>query len=75
MAGDIFLLCLCRHTKNISPAIIDSIDNYATRYEPSHRVCKPAYLVPVPGQDNWEDCVRKGIRRKNGGDGRSGGTN
>jgi len=23
--------------------------------------------VPVPSQDNWEGCGRKGIRRKNGG--------
>jgi len=31
-----------------------------------NRVCKPAYLVPVPSQD-WKGCARKGIQRKNGG--------
>ena len=35
--------------------------------QPSHGVCKPAYLVPVPSQTNWEGCVRKGIRHENGG--------
>jgi len=32
--------------------------------QPSHRVCKPAYLVPVQARINWEGCVRKGILRK-----------
>jgi len=31
--------------------------------------------VPVPSQDKLGGCVRKGIVRKNGGDGRGGGTN
>jgi len=38
-----------------------------SRAEPRHWVCKPAYLMPVPIQDKWEGCGRKGIGRTNGG--------
>jgi len=39
----------------------------ASRYEPSLQVSNPVYLVPVPSQDKWEGCGRKGIRHKIGG--------
>jgi len=42
------------------------------RQEPSHRVCKPAYLGLSQARINWEGCARKGIWCKNGGDGRDG---
>jgi len=35
--------------------------------EPSHWVCKPAYLVPVASQDKLGEFWQKGIWRKNGG--------
>ena len=38
----------------------------------SYRVCKPAYLVPVPIQDKLGGFCQEGIRRKNGGDGKGG---
>jgi len=50
-------------------------DDKANYKVPSHRVCKPAYLMPVPSQDKLGGCARKGIRHKNGGDDRDGGTN
>ena len=41
----------------------------ATGYESQHIWCLSQARI------NWEGCARKGIRRKNGGDGRGGSTN
>ena len=41
----------------------------ATGYASQHICCLSQARI------NWEGCVRKGIRRKNGRDGRGGGTN
>jgi len=38
--------------------------------KPSHRVCNPAYLMPVPSQDKLGGLRQEGIRCKNGGDDR-----
>jgi len=35
--------------------------------KPSHWYASHHYSVPVPSQENWEGCGRKGIWRKNGG--------
>jgi len=43
--------------------------------KPSHWICKPAYLVPVPSQDKLGGLCKEGTLRKNGGDGRGWGTN
>jgi len=49
-------------------------DLWMLSMQPSHWVCKPAYLVPVPSQDKLGACGRKGIWHKNGGSDRGGGT-
>jgi len=44
-------------------------DSQAIGYASQHTWCLSQARI------NWEGCVRKGILRKNGGDGRGGGTN
>jgi len=50
-----------RAVKRLCVCVLLILHNY------SHRVCKPANLVPVPSQEKWEGCARRGIQRKNGG--------
>ena len=45
------------------------LENQATGYASQHTWCLSQ------ARKNWEGCGRKGIRHKNGGDGRGGGTN
>jgi len=43
--------------------------NQATGYASQHILCLSQARI------NWEGCARKGIRHRNGGDSRDGGTN
>jgi len=48
---------------------LDYLVSVATGYASQHIWCLSQASI------NWEGCARKGIQRKNGGDGRDGGTN